>query len=71
MRIYHNTGSPHPAIVLKNLVKDNRRISDLSSSKDVLFYAAVSYHNEALVASGFMDRISYTSDPNLSKGKRH
>ena len=57
--IYIHTKSNHPPNIIKQLPKNiSKRISDISSSKEI-FDKAAPYYNNALKASGYEDTIEY------------
>ena len=57
--LYINTKSNHPPCIIKSIPESiSRRISNISSSKDI-FDAAARYYNHALSESGYSERIEY------------
>ena len=63
--LYINVKSNHPPNVIKNLPESiSRRINKLSSSKSV-FENSKDIYNNALLSSGFKQKINY--DPNFQK----
>ena len=57
--LYINASSNHPPSIIKQLPKNiSKRISEISSSKEI-FDEAAPYYNNALKASGYKKRITY------------
>ena len=57
--LYINASSNHPPSIIKQLPKNiSKRISEISSSKEI-FDQAAPYYNNALKASGYKERIAY------------
>ena len=61
-----NTKSNHPPNIIKSIPESiSRRISTISSNKDI-FDGAAPYYNNTLSASGYSERIEYKTDTTLS-----
>ena len=60
--VYINVNSNHPPNIIKSIPEIiSKRISDISSNKDI-FKQAAPYYNNALSNSGYKDKISYTKE---------
>ena len=68
--MYIHVDSNHPSNIIK-AIPDNiaRRISNISSNKEI-FDAAAPYYNNALSASGYVTNITYTPNPPVRNKNR-
>ena len=64
--LYINTKSNHPPNIKSIPESISRRISTISSNKDI-FEGAAPYYNNALSASGYSERIEYKTDTTPAK----
>ena len=68
--LYINTKSNHPPNIIKSIHESiSRRISTISSNKDI-FDRAAPYYNNALSASGYSERIEYKTNTIPSTRRR-
>ena len=68
--LYINTKSNHPPNIIKSLPESiSRRISNISSNKDI-FDVAAPYYNNALSASGYNEGIEYKTNTTPSTRRR-
>ena len=64
--MYIDTKSNHPPSLIKALPDNiSRRISDISSSKEI-FDKAAPFYNDALSASGYTEKIVYKENPPIN-----